>query len=587
MEEEREQAHPIAPTLVDLKRHVQSLCNLIVDLTAWEGPIDACYDNNTFDWLDSLRTNTLYATYPSDAQGRRGGGDIRSLESWQHTPLTSVLNRYWETPELSAEEKKKRQGKDKNQFPPVSMPCPLAPDYKGQDDIGTIVAHANEIFEELEERLVDKGGILALYPVSSEAGFEDDDEDGEEDEWGDVKMGGMDSGIRPPSLRFKRPATSRSALEASRNTIFGQYLSYTSALAHRVTTLEAELEAAQQALAGEACVPHVLANGVIPMPTASTVDSDNYNASRTQEGNSGIATGEIPSHPVFRPLLSSQDRYVLANLSPELDARISARLSHDSCARRAAEKEAHGKIRPGRTRREHVPTAPAPKAGQDRRYKNIQNDNREAHPSQASPPPPNPAAPITANTPAAGKSSSKRRRGIDGDDDNHNDEEPPSSPSSASAPSPSSSHEFLSPSPITRSFRDMDVDDTLLPSSHHKPLTPISHVDIPARAYRVHGASKTIFIVLGVGMGPEVRVGERVSLGRAVVGREELVAGYKKWRRERKGKGRVEMDSVAPTPAPAPVAAGTGTSANVRPMHNAPVPVVNIPAPSGSKSRLG
>ncbi|KAK2766799.1 hypothetical protein FQN54_006113 [Arachnomyces sp. PD_36] len=559
----------VAPTLVDLKRHVQSLCNLIVDLTAWEGPIDACYnpqhnDKNAFDWLDSLRSNTPYATYPPDDEpqqhGNTGQEDIeQSEEPWQSAPLTSVLNRHWEPPSLSPEEKRRSAGRDKDQLPPVQMPCPLARDYSGPEDIGTLVAHANSIFEELEERLVDKGGILALYPVSSGGEFGVEEE--EEGRDGDVNMGGVDDGS-DPSPRFKRPTTSLSALEASRSTIFGQYLSYTSALAHRVTTLEGELEAAQQALAGEACVPHVLANGVIP--TGAAVDA----SSESQTGNYGssAATG-TSSGPILRPLVSSQDRYVLANLSPELDARISSRLSHDSRARQVAEREAHEKIRPGRTRTDYVPLAPRPRQKPDTQYRSSaasaqstkrrhsieETDEDEENHNEAVDQVPEhyQPAPTTIPPPPASSLSSSSS---DSEDENPNsnsrpqpgNHSPSPTASSGSSPPPTPTS---NPNSILDPLLDMDVDDTLLPSSRNKhPLTPISYVDIPARAYRLHDAAKTIFIVLGVGMGPEVRVGggvvgkirtDRKAKGvRAVVGREELISEYKKWR---KGKAKEEV----------------------------------------------
>ncbi|KAI9821635.1 MAG: hypothetical protein M1827_002216 [Pycnora praestabilis] len=125
------------------------------------------------------------------------------------------------------------------------------------------IEHANELLEFLDDMYSADGGILALMPAQEEQ--------------------------NPESAPF---LGLRSQIK---DTILGQWLQYTTSLVTHVAELELEVTNARDVLAGEATVPLKL----------------------NRDGR--MAEG--------RPLLFPQDRYVLANLTPELWEVLNERLA--------------------------------------------------------------------------------------------------------------------------------------------------------------------------------------------------------------------------------------------------------------------
>lgn len=118
-----------APTLTQIKRHAQSLANLICSLDVLDNEVG----RDPFDYMDDL-----YTPYTNNEPSHR-------------KPLTAVVN-------LITTHQDQALGTTR-----LTHRCPLAGD-QASDDPAEHVEHINRLFEVLEEMYHDKGGILGLVP---------------------------------------------------------------------------------------------------------------------------------------------------------------------------------------------------------------------------------------------------------------------------------------------------------------------------------------------------------------------------------------------------------------------------------------
>ncbi|KAK4199436.1 hypothetical protein QBC40DRAFT_307515 [Triangularia verruculosa] len=216
----------VAPTLLALKQHAQSLCILIQQLTPTSGlseigdgslsrvrasggggsdPLTIkAHLNDAFDFLCDLST-----PYTND-------------DANHNVPLTALLN------EVRARDEVKG----------VSYHCPFADAPKPRrpgDELKpyathqNLIMHANACLERLDHEFSTTGGLLSILPTDQEG---------------------------------------RETLNHARNTLLGQWLAYTQHLVTRMHELERSYNNALDALAGEAVIPaqHLSVVG----PTAAT-----------------------------------------------------------------------------------------------------------------------------------------------------------------------------------------------------------------------------------------------------------------------------------------------------------------------------
>ncbi|KAK4174368.1 hypothetical protein QBC36DRAFT_347987 [Triangularia setosa] len=207
----------IAPTLLALKQHAQSLCMLIQQLNPTTG-ISEIGDgspsgsdplalkanlHDAFDFLSDLNT-----PYTND-------------DANHHVPLTALLNEVRARDELKG----------------ASYHCPFAdapkPRQPGENlklyaTHQNLILHANACLERLDHEFSTTGGLLSILPTAQEG---------------------------------------RESLNHARNTLLGQWLAYTQHLVRRMHELERSYSNALDALAGEAVIPaqHLSVGG----PTAA------------------------------------------------------------------------------------------------------------------------------------------------------------------------------------------------------------------------------------------------------------------------------------------------------------------------------
>lgn len=205
------------PTLAALKQHAQSLAHLISTIAPSQGPGEINNANagtagakgfaegEAWDWL-----NNLQEAYATD-------------DPAHHRPLNSLCN----------------QARANSDIKGVEFHCPLdVPDtpksirvedaeqetnYLGERTTRpfarhwNLLRHANECLEILDHDFSATGGLLSILPTEGEAEAEQ--------------------------------------LDLAKNTLLGQYLVWTQALANRMHNLEINYSNALQALAGEAFIP--------------------------------------------------------------------------------------------------------------------------------------------------------------------------------------------------------------------------------------------------------------------------------------------------------------------------------------------
>ncbi|KAI9782982.1 MAG: hypothetical protein M1816_001642 [Peltula sp. TS41687] len=165
--------------------------------------------------------------------------------------------------------------------------CPFTGDQPSENP-AEYVEHVNDMFEVLENMYCDKGGILGLVPPENMPG--------------------------------------RAEME---ETIFGQWLLFTTRLVEELVSQKKEVARQQSILAGEATTPHQLST-----------------KGRLVEG---------------KPLLFPQDRYVLANVSEELYDLLDKRLGHnETTTRRGAAASSTRKASSKRRQAENQPHEPDP-----------------------------------------------------------------------------------------------------------------------------------------------------------------------------------------------------------------------------------
>jgi len=212
-----------APTLLELKRHAQSLVILIKHLTVSTkgGYIDSAnltkrndptldpdqlaefHQNESFDFL-----NNLSERYEND-------------DRHHHMPLTGLINTLEPNVLLSEAE----TGHPTPEWPKFRNICPLhrpleePPPYGHSQPYATheaLISHANEILEYLDHEYSAKGGLLGIFPQ-------------------------------------KQDKEDRKKAEA---TLLGQFILYTQRLVQRLHDLERLYANALDVMAGEASAPH-------------------------------------------------------------------------------------------------------------------------------------------------------------------------------------------------------------------------------------------------------------------------------------------------------------------------------------------
>ena len=191
-----------APTLEDLKRHAQSLCVLISQLsitTRWSDitrkPGDKPYfdQNDAYDWLHDMHK------------------PYSNTDKTHQTPLNSLLNECKDHHDVLGTEYHCPMAETKHRVrKPGDAPLPYASHHN-------LLMHANSCLEFLDHEYGATGGLLSILPTDAS---HDSDE-----------------------------------LEAAKNTLVGQWLRYTQHLVARMHELEIAYGNALDALAGEACVP--------------------------------------------------------------------------------------------------------------------------------------------------------------------------------------------------------------------------------------------------------------------------------------------------------------------------------------------
>ncbi|KAI9724107.1 MAG: hypothetical protein M1812_000826 [Candelaria pacifica] len=230
-------SHPSsqAPTLLQLKQHAQAHCNLFRFLDPSPSPSTSTSTNNTDSAFDWFQDlDTLYT----------------NSAPTHNLPLLSVRNTLATTISPNGSEI-------------LTTGCPLtlelsdSPQQSYNPSLTSYAQHANSLLEVLDENLSAEGGLLALLPVLN-----------------------------------------TSAYAEAKQTILGQWLSYTSSLVRRVSDLEHEVLNARDVLSGEALIPKTFLS---------------------QGSNNNNNNGEI--------LIQAQDRYILTSLSRSLNTLLTERLN--------------------------------------------------------------------------------------------------------------------------------------------------------------------------------------------------------------------------------------------------------------------
>lgn len=243
-----------APTLLDLKRHAQSLAILIRDISVSSsfGDVDGENSNRghvpklfreheAFDWL-----NDLSEQYDND-------------DEWHQKPLTELMNLVADETDLGG----------------VHLHCPLTQSRRVdvQAD-GTkrrpyanhaqLAHHANECLEMLDHEYGATGGLMSLLPTDDKA-----------DQW---------------------------EMDLASNTLLGQWLLFNQALVGRTHELELAYANAVDALQGEAVVP------------LQSFSKTAVAAAHAGTGAGPIPTAESLGREVAYP----QDRWVLVNAGEDV-----------------------------------------------------------------------------------------------------------------------------------------------------------------------------------------------------------------------------------------------------------------------------
>ncbi|KAF6833829.1 hypothetical protein CPLU01_05279 [Colletotrichum plurivorum] len=195
--------HGVAPTLLALKKHAQSLAILIAQLTPMNEYAEvnnkqnrrtrikkSFRDNEAFDWL-----NDLNSPYEND-------------DEWHHKPIRDLMNKV----------KKESDAKGTEYHCPLecfdkdktTKPRPYA-------SHSSLAMHANECLEMLDHEYSATGGLMSLLPTEAE---KDSDE-----------------------------------MAAVRNSLLGQWLLFNQHLVARMHDLELSYANALDVTAGEAVVP--------------------------------------------------------------------------------------------------------------------------------------------------------------------------------------------------------------------------------------------------------------------------------------------------------------------------------------------
>ncbi|KAK4155420.1 hypothetical protein C8A00DRAFT_41970 [Chaetomidium leptoderma] len=222
--------HGVAPTLLALKQHAQSLCILIHALNP------------------TLQSAEIAGDNPAKAARKKGKGTVEDAMSFQYElndafdflndlavpytnddpnhskPLMALVN----------------EVRGRHEAHGTTYHCPFAETTKPRDkgekgekqkpyaNHHTLIMHANACLERLDHEFSSTGGLLSLLPPSSSSSF---------------------------SSSTTSPNNNPDDLTNARNSLLGQWLHFTQSLVARMHDLEQSYGHALDALAGEAAVP--------------------------------------------------------------------------------------------------------------------------------------------------------------------------------------------------------------------------------------------------------------------------------------------------------------------------------------------
>ncbi|TVY44433.1 hypothetical protein LOCC1_G003269 [Lachnellula occidentalis] len=205
----------VAPTILELKQHAQSLVVLIKSLTVSTFPAVIDNVNSGIEGMPAFNDGETY-DFLNDLTRPYKGPKRPEHQTHHNMPLTTVLN-------VLEEENIPGEGDEPDRIKLWDV-CPLHHAEKtpiNQPSLPyathqTLISHANEVLELLDHEYSAKGGLLSILPTKLE----------KEDR------------------------------EAAESTLLGQLILYIQRLVQRVHDLERSYANAMDVIAGEAVVPH-------------------------------------------------------------------------------------------------------------------------------------------------------------------------------------------------------------------------------------------------------------------------------------------------------------------------------------------